>query len=116
MGLTLRVTTWLRKRNHSLELSELKLAAGACAVLGVVQPEGLDSVELGNQRVVLELPDAARPFLLRVASAETERGSAERERGRRSAPAERADRASTPRAAPECGRMSVLAMVVHRRS
>lgn len=77
MGLTLRVTTWLRKRNHSLEPSELKLAAGACAVLGVVQPEDVGSIELGNERVVLELPDAARHFLLGVASAETERGCAE---------------------------------------
>ena len=84
MGLTFRVTTRLRRRNHSPELSEIKPAAGAYAglVRVVVQPEDLDSVELGNERVVLELPDAARHFLLSVASAEPERGSAERERKR----------------------------------
>ena len=59
-GVTLRVTTWLRNRNCSLAANELKIAAGACAVCGVAQREDLDSIELGNEKVVMGRTGAAR--------------------------------------------------------
>ena len=58
-GRTLRVATWMRKRECGLSAELLKMAAAARASLGVLDPSDLDSVDVASETAVQELPDAA---------------------------------------------------------